>query len=162
MQKARQTIKKDSKDYGTPEFHKQQVVERVEIEPNHRVAFNRTTCPIEYYHNRGLIKSHQYDAANTLYSLWYYGAEKSGYVTVRDPRQPRGEPNYEAREQMEEKYNIAMKELPVVTRLIVYNVVCIGEWAKYIDVAVGKKRRNTLLQDGLNRLAKHFKIPEQK
>ncbi len=145
-------------DYGTPELHKQHVINHVKTSDGRRVAIVRSTCPIDYYYHRSIITPQQYDAANILYRLWYYGAEKSSYVTVRDPREPSGEPNYEAKMELEQKYNNAMKELPVMVRLIIYNVVCLGEWAKYIKASVGRDRRMVLLHKGLDQLAKHFRI----
>lgn len=155
-----QTITSNRRDFGTPELHKQHVVGQIENGDRRKISKVHSTCPIDFYYHQIIISPRQYDAANTLYRLWYYGAEKSAYVTVRNPTEPRGLANYESKVEMEEKYNAAMvaiKELP--TRLIIYNVVCIGEWAKYIKISIGRDRRMKLLKEGLDALADHFKIP---
>jgi hypothetical protein len=47
-----------------------------------------------------------------------------------------------------------------LAKLIVYNVVCLGEWAAYITAAIPKYKRMKKLRDGLDALAKHFRIPK--
>lgn len=173
MQQDNDTIGR-ARDNGTPEIHKQHIVE----EKNGR-AYVRSDVPIDYYLHRRLITLSQHEAAELLYFLWYHGAEKSSYVTVRDPRMPKGIPNHMRKEQLEQTYNKAMLSIKdVVTRLTVYNVVCIGEWLvglnkeallrghsdrkHYLKTAFGINRRMELLKDGLDQLQKHFRIPDYK
>lgn len=155
-----QTTETTRRDFGTPELHKQHIVDQVENADRRKISIVRTTCPIDYYYHRNIITARQYDAANQLFRLWYFGAEKSPYVTVRNPTEPRGLADYESKIIMEEKYNDAMGAVgKLATRLIVFNVVCIGEWAKLVEIALGRNRRMVLLKEGLDLLANHFKIP---
>src|ERR1700677_4687237 len=95
-----QDVELKNRDSGTPELHERHIVEQVG--GKHYV---RTGVPIDYYLHRGRIKIHQWEAAELLYFYWYHGAEKSAYVTMRDPREPKGRADPMRKEQLEQSYN---------------------------------------------------------
>ena len=159
-----------TRDEGTPELAQRHIIEVVG-----KQRFNRTGVPIDYYLHQRWIKLHLWEAAQKLYAYWYFGAEKCNYATVRDPREPRGNFDPYKREQMEESYKAALASINrTVPRLVVFNVVCMGEWlaglnkeamakymqnpTHYLNIAFGKNKRMALLIEGLEDLAKHFKL----
>lgn len=163
-------------DLGTDELRQHHIVVVTETSEVRRRAQVRTSVPIDYYLDRGWISQRQWDAANDLYTLWYYGAVKSQHSMSRmDAPLPKkgcyAPAPYNPTEKaiiMEKKYNDAIKSIPsLVTRLVVYNVVCMGEWAAYLEsmfnmqeAKIGKNRRLVVLREGLDAVAKHFRIPE--
>lgn len=161
------------RDKGTPELEQHHIVEQIG-----KQRFVRTSVPIDYYLHKRYIKRHLWEAGELLFFYWYHGAEKSAYVTVRDPREPKGRGDSFRKEQMEQTYKAAMLAIRgVVPRLMVLNVVCYGEWLAHLNQdemikaashpapvalarAFGKNKRMQLLKDGLDDLAKHFRLPE--
>lgn len=153
--------KKPGIDHGTPEMHRRHLIVYEETSEVRRRARVITTVPIELYYKRSRIDARQYDAANELYRLWYYGAEKSRYVTSRDPREPRGGGAGDGQMELERRYNSARRAIRgLKAALVVYNVVCIGEWLQDIKhVGVPERSRMDYLREGLDDLANHFKMP---
>lgn len=165
-------------DLGTPELHQRHITAGEETNEVRRRTRVLSQVPIDYYLHQGWLSMQQWESAELLYFFWYYGAEKSGYVVSRDPRQPKGKADSMRREYLEQKYNEAVSEIGGLgAKLVVYNVVCLGEWARsdaelhalklsnkkhYLDALdkkVGRNRRMKLLRQGLDDLARHFRIP---
>ena len=151
-------------DQGTPELRKRHVVTFEETSDVRKRARVMSEVPIDFYLHNGKISVRQWDAANLLYGFWYYGAVRSSYVVSRDPRTPRVEPNVESRGQCQQKYRKAMNAISgKQTQLLIYDVVCLGEFLININhIGVEKNRRLERLKDGLDDLARHFKIPMTK
>ena len=167
-----QDVELKNRDTGTPELHERHIVEQVG--GKHYV---RTGVPMDYYLHRSLIKLHQWEAAELFYFYWYHGGGKICLCyRARSAYEPKGRADPMRKEQLEQSYNKAMLAIDnLVVRLTIYNVVCIGEWLvdldkeqmlksapekkHYLRMAFGKNRRMELLLQGLDDLAKHFKIP---
>ena len=151
-----------SSDHGTPEMNQRNITRKEvtsEMKQRTRVI---TSVPMDFYLDRGWVKLGHWDAAEQLYRFWYYGAEKSSYVLMRDPREPKGSyGNENGKMIMERKYNDCMRSIRKLSCwLMVYNVVCMGEWASdVIHVGVGKNARMERLKEGLKDIAQHLKIP---
>ena len=150
-------------DYGTPELANHSVLEPGYNDENEPLKRNRVQVPIDYYEYRGLISPVQHRAGDEFYRLWFYGSQKSAHVITRLTDEPKGTPNFESHAILEEKYREACNAIRgLVPRLIAYNVCCIGEWATYINVSVGKNRRMDLLKSALDDLAKHFGMDDRR
>ncbi len=151
-----------TRDYGTAELRQHHLVtydETSEVKKRARVL---TSAPCDYYLHRRNITQQQWEASEKLFFFWYHGAERSNYVTVRNPHEPsggKGDPD--SKIILEQKYNAAIKALPnAVIRLLVINVVCHGEYLATVNhLAIGKNARMEKLRDALDILAKHFGIP---
>lgn len=161
----RETPPRDRRDYGTPEL-RLKIAEahhgRVPIvqEGNEKHVRNYAQVPVDFYFRTGVIDRRQWEAAGKLYRLWYYGAQKSNYVMMNLLRIDGKDPDADGGDVSAERYRDAMNALgETFTQLAVYNVVCIGEWAKYLAGIPVRRRMNCLL-NGLDRLADHFRIPK--
>jgi hypothetical protein len=154
----------DGRDYGTIELRQQIIAANGALpivqEGNDKHVRNMTQFPIDYYYRQGFMDQRQWESAQRLYRLWYYGAEQSRYTLMRLVLPTGGEMANPA--EAAEAYRAAMNALlpDKIAYLIVYGVVCIGDWASYIQAAIPRYRRMSKLLDGLTALADHFHIPK--
>ena len=156
---------------------------RIEHGELHRPrAHNVCQVPIEYYHKRGWLTARQLDAGIKFHELWYYGAVKIGLAQMKLTSLPGGRPNPDFLRVAADRYQkakAAIRGLPQA--LVCYNVCCIGEWASKLwpkkvffeegqeitadDLRPFYKDRDQKmewLKQGLEDLAGHFRIPENK
>jgi hypothetical protein len=161
-------------DKGTPELRKQIMhVSSVALHVGHSAENvqrlqNLVQVPLDYYASHDWISPRQYDAGDELHRLWYYGAEKSGYVLTRMvAKVPGGLRDFETKIILEQKYNAAKRAVRgLLKQLICYNVCCLGEWASYLGfkelgTPVRRMQKMDILRDGLDDLADHFKYPKK-
>lgn len=165
-------------DLGTPQIHQQHITVEQKTEEVSRRTRIMSQIPIDYYLHRGWITMQQWEAGDKFHAAWYFGAEKSLYVTTRYDTMPRGTWESESAEKMKKRYVEAVSSIRgLPAQLVVYNVVCLGEWARSdvelhrlkltnkkhyleaLDEKIGKNRRMKLLKQGLDDLARYFKIP---
>jgi hypothetical protein len=154
-------------DFGTPELHRHAHIELTHTVEGHKRAYNSSQTPMDFYYKQGHLGQEsytafqRYQAGNRFYALWYHGSSRLPMAQQRwdDIRTGTSHSNFDSRIQAEQAYKEAKSVFKSsVTALIVYNVVCLGEWAKHLtNCGVSRDRRMEHLRDGLDDLVRHFK-----
>lgn len=158
-----QKIELQDYDIGTAELHSKEVVEVYGMQRKRRARI--LSSPIDYYFARDFINKDQHNAGSQFYKLWYHGGGKPKYASMDLLRVP-GISDGDYSSSMREKYRAALEAFTSpVHRHIVYEVVCVGEYADSamrrairdgIQGATNYKKRMDHLRKGLDELVSHF------
>lgn len=148
---------KERRDDGTPEWRKRNSgnIQRVATGPGTSALKIREQVPIDRMVARGQINDEQYEAAEEFYRLWWFGAQKSHYATMRLDDTPRGQSSPESQYDIAFKYQKAQKAIrSVYHQLVILNIVCLQETPKYLNHNPAELMLR--LREGLDDLALHF------
>lgn len=150
-------------DIGTPELHQREITELYGDNKKRRVRV--VSRPLDYYYARGFIDRDSHSAGTQFCRLWSAGGGSPRYAAMDLMRVP-GNGDSEHVSIMREKYRSALNSFRIeVTRRIVFDVVCVGEYAdasmrraliESVTGATNYRKRMDHLREGLDDLVRHF------